>query len=162
MNEYDSMFDVLMSLRADMVYTNEEVQGYLLVLLVTVLISLVVLVTGILFCFTQIRVFINNASDLFLMGMIAIYVLICAAQSSEQFTSVSSVLTRYHHQQVAFNGWETDEIIQFLSSASKDAVGLCDCDEIWCIGFWVLVYIWKKILFLEIHKIFLWLFSCKQ
>ena len=121
------MFDVLMSLKADIALSNERCQPYLLRLLLTVLVSLIVLVMGILFSFIQIRVFVNNASDLFLMACIAIYVLVCAARTTEQFNAIGSVLTTYYHQQKAFVGWDTEKIIQFLSYASKDKSGFKLC-----------------------------------
>eukprot|EP01083_Nonionella_stella_P082601 228003_1 len=125
--QYDQMFDILVALRTDLSHTNEQVQGYLLVLLITVLISLIVLVSGLLFGFIEIHVFIDEAGDLFIMAVVAIYVLICAAQATDQFNSIEKELTLYYHQQIAFVEWDTANTIQFLSYASKNLHGFKLC-----------------------------------
>ena len=117
------IFNTLVSIKADMNYTNKQVQGYLSVFLITILISLIVLVTGIFLSFIQIKVFINNSSDLFLMGAVAMYILIIAAQTTQKFADINEELKNFHHQQIAFANWKPQEVMVFLLYCGKEQDG---------------------------------------
>eukprot|EP01084_Bolivina_argentea_P201459 344352_1 len=122
-HKYDHMLTALISIKTDMNHTNSQIQRYLSVLLITVLISLIVLVSGMLLSFIQITIFINNSSDLFIMGIIAMYILFVAAQTTQRFNGINNELKKYYHQQIAFVNWKPQEIMLFLLYSGREKSG---------------------------------------
>eukprot|EP01083_Nonionella_stella_P126644 383409_1 len=121
--QYRRIFNSLLSIKSDMDYTNKSVQTYLSVFLISILISLIVLVAGMLLSWIDLKVFINNSSDLFLMALIALYILWIAAKTTQTFNDISDELKKYYHQQIAFRNWKPQEIMLLFLYSESDQSG---------------------------------------
>ena len=122
--DFNEILDHLMSIKIDIKYTNQQVQGYLSVLLITVLISLIILVSGMLLSFIKLPIFMRNASDMFVMTLVVMYMLFIAAQTTQRFHDISGELQKYYHQRIALTKLPPQQMMLFLLFSANEQTGL--------------------------------------
>ena len=110
----EDLFKIYASIRVDILHTNNNISWFLILFYLAIIIDLILFVVGSLFRFVDFGIFIDNASDLFIMMGLALYILYSAASVTEEFNGISNKALRLYHYESAFIGWNLNDLVKLF------------------------------------------------
>ena len=114
---------MLIAIQVDTKYSDKQLEYYLVTFLFTTLMSLFVLLGGILLNWIQFQVFLDNASDLIVMIIIALWVFFTAAKTAKHFDKIQNYVLNLYDRKIIFKNWDCWRVMQFLTYLQQSQCG---------------------------------------